>query len=107
MRFGMSVKEISAAASVLGAVVIALWVWWDAANGGLAGDMSGAAWKMLWAIGYAIVFNIIAVIIGTIIVSIAQREEVKDERADERDKLIGGRAMTSGYLIMSIGVLLI
>ena len=101
----MSVKEISAAASVLGAVVISLWVWWDAANAGVPAEMSGVAWKMLWAIGYVIVFNIIAVIIGTILVSIAQREEVKDERADERDRLIGGRAMTAGYMVMSIGVL--
>ena len=101
----MSVKEISAVASVLGAVVISLWVWWDAANAGVPAEMSAVAWKMLWAIGYTIVFNIVAVIIGTIIVSIAQREEVKDERADERDRLIGGRAMTAGYLVVSIGVL--
>ena len=101
----MSMKEISAVVMVLGAVVISVWVGSDLLASGPAGEMSAAAWEMLWAIGYVIVFNIIAVIVGVIVVSIARREEVKDERADERDRLINGKAMTAAYFVLSIGVL--
>ena len=62
---------------------------------------------MLWAIGYSILFNIVVVIVGVIAVSIVQREAVKDERADERDRLIDGRANTLGYIGLSIGVLVV
>jgi hypothetical protein len=60
---------------------------------------------MLWAIGWSIGLNIVAVIIGVIAVSIVQREEVKDERADERDRLINGKAMRNAYFVLSLGVL--
>ncbi len=101
----MGSREISAAVMVLGAVVISVWVAWDAMRGGVPAEASAAAWKMLWAIGYSILFNIVVVIIGVIAVSIARREEVKDERADERDRMIDGRANTLGYIMLSFGVL--
>lgn len=103
----MTTKEISAWVMVLSAVVISGWVAWDASANGVAPSLSAAAWKMLWAIGYSIGFNIVAVIVGVIAVSIVQREEVKDERADERDKLINGKAMRNAYFVLSIGVLLV
>lgn len=101
----MSSREISAAVMVLGAVVISVWVAWDALQGGVPADAAAAAWKMLWAIGYSILFNIVVVIVGVIAVSIVQREAVKDERADERDRQIDGRANSWGYIALSFGVL--
>ncbi|MEQ1901919.1 MAG: DUF2178 domain-containing protein [Devosia sp.] len=103
----MTAKEISAVVMVLSAIAISAWVAWDMTHGGLAASLSEAAWKMLWAIGYSIGLNIVAVIIGVIAVSIVQREEVKDERADERDKLVNGKAMRNAYFVLSIGVLLV
>jgi predicted membrane protein len=101
----MTSKEISAWVMVIGAFAILAWLAWDASATGLAATQSAAAWKMLWAIGYVIGFNILATIVGVILVSIFQREEVKDERADERDKLINGKAMGAAYFVLSIGVL--
>lgn len=103
----MTTKEISAVVMVLSAIAISAWVAWDMTHGGLAATLSEAAWKMLWAVGYSIGLNIVAVIVGVIAVSIVQREEVKDERSDERDRLINGKAMRNGYLVLSVGVLLV
>jgi hypothetical protein len=103
----MTTKEISAWVMVLSAVAVSAWVVWDASANGVAASLSAAAWKMLWAIGYSIGLNIVAVIVGVIAVSIVQREEVKDERADERDKLIKGKAMRNAYFVLSVGVLLV
>jgi len=100
----MTMKEISAAVMVLSAIVFSVWVASDLLTKGAPAEVSQAAWNMLWAIGWVIVFNIVAVIIGVIVVSIAQREEVKDERADERDKVINSRAMSTGYFVLSIGI---
>ena len=91
---------------VLSAIVISAWVWWDATRGGLPADVSGAAWKMVWAVGYAIVFNIAATIVGHIVFAVATGgRELPDEKADERDRLINGKAMTAAYFVLSIGVL--
>ena len=98
-------KEISAAVMVVSAIVISAWVAWEAMSAGVAATVPEAAWKMLWAIGYSIGFNIVAVIVGVIVVSIIEREELKDEAADERDRLVNGKAMRNGYFVLSIGVL--
>ena len=103
----MTTKEISAWVMVISAIAVSAWIAWDATTNGVAPSLSAAAWKMLWAIGWSIGLNIVAVIIGVIAVSIVQREEVKDERADERDKLINGKAMRNAYFVLSVGVLLV
>ncbi|MBL8597913.1 MAG: hypothetical protein JNL14_09275 [Devosia sp.] len=102
----MTHKELEAWVMVLSAVVISGWVWWDATRNGVPADVSGAAWKMVWAIGYSILFNIIAMIVGHILFGIfTGGRELADEKADERDRLINGRAMRNGYFVLSIGVL--
>jgi hypothetical protein len=101
----MSTKEIEGWVTVLSAIVISWWLWSKTAAAGLPESASGAAWEVLWTIGYVIAFNIAAMIVGVIVVSIAQREEVKDERADERDRLIGGKSHAVAYFVLSIGVL--
>lgn len=102
----MTQKELEAWVMVLSAIVISAWVWWDATRGGLPADVSGAAWKMVWAVGYSILFNIIAVIVGHILFAIITGgREISDEKADERDRLINGKAMRNGYFVLSIGVL--
>lgn len=102
----MTQKELEAGVMVLSAIVISAWVAWDAVQGGVPAELSGAAWKMVWAVGYSILFNIVAVILGHILVAIVTRGgEVSDERADERDRLINGKAMRNGYFVLSIGVL--
>ena len=103
----MTTKEISAWVMVISAIAVSAWIAWDATTNGVAPSLSAAAWKMLWAIGWSIGLNIIAVIVGVIAVSIVQREEVKDERADEREKLINGKAMRNAYFVLSVGVLLV
>lgn len=99
-------KELEAWVMVIGAIVISGWVAWDALSKGVPADLSAAAWNMLWAIGYSILFNIIAVIVGHIVAAIITGgKEISDERADERDRLINGKAMRNGYFVLSIGVL--
>lgn len=89
----MSHKEMVAGIQLVGQVLVALWLVWDLANGGLVGaTVAGVAVKLLWAIGAVIVFTIIATIVMTILVSLARRQEFKDEPADERDLLIEAKS---------------
>lgn len=102
----MTQKELEAWVMVLSTIVISGWVASDALGNGVPADVSGAAWKMVWAIGYSVLFNIIAVIVGHIVFAIITGgSEMSDERADERDRLINGKAMRNGYFVLSIGVL--
>lgn len=101
----MTSKEISAWVTVIIGIAVSAWVARDAMSAGVAPSLSAAAWKMLWAIAASIGLSIVAAIVGVIVVSIVQREEVKDERADERDKLINGKAMRNAYFALSLGVL--
>lgn len=102
----MTQKELEALVMVVGAVVISGWVAWDATRGGVPAEVAGAAWKMVWAIGYSILFNIVAVIVGHILFAVLSGgSKISDERADERDRLINGKAMRNAYFVLSIGVL--
>ena len=102
----MTQKELEAWVMVLSAIVISGWVAWDATSGGVPGDVSGAAWKMVWAVGYSVLFNIIAVIVGHIVFAIfTGGREITDEKADERDRLINSKGMRNGYFVLSIGLL--
>ena len=102
----MTQKELEAWVMVLSAIVISGWVALDASSNGLPVDVSAAAWKMIWAVGYSVLFNIIAVIVGHIVFAIITGgSEMSDERADERDRLINGKAMRNGYFVLSVGVL--
>ena len=102
----MTQKELEAWVMVLSVFVISGWVWLDATRSGVPADVSGAAWKMVWAVGYSILFNIVAVIVGHIVFAIfTGGKQITDERADERDRLINGKAMRNGYFVLSIGVL--
>ena len=103
----MSHKEMIAGVQLAGQVLVALWLVWDLANGGLVGaTVMGVAIKLLWAIGAVIVFTILATIIMTIVVSIARREEFKDEPADERDALIEVKSQRwSAYMTSALAAL--
>lgn len=99
----MTFKELTAAVQVLSVVVIGGWVINQAtSNAELAGSVQAVATMLCWAIGASIVFNIAATIVGAILVSIAQGQEIKDERADERDRLVGAKAMGNAYVVTSI-----
>jgi hypothetical protein len=101
----MTFKEWNAAATMLSSIAIAAWVGWDLLTSGPATSLAGAASDMLWAIGASILVSIVAIIVTTILVSIVQRAELRDERSDERDRLVNGKAMRNGYLVLSVGVL--
>ena len=94
-------KELEAWVMVLSAIVISGWVAWDAMGNGVPGELPAAAWKMVWAVGYSVLFNIVAVIVGHILVAIVTGgTQISDERADERDRLINGKAMRNGYFML-------
>ena len=103
----MSHKEMVAGIQLVGQVLVAAWLAWDLANGGLAGaTVPSVAVKLLWVIGAAIVFSIVATILATIVVSMARREEFKDEPADERDVLIEARSQKwNAYVTSSLAAL--
>lgn len=101
----MTFKEWNAAATVLSAMAIAAWVGRDLLTAGPAASLAGAASNILWAIGASILVSIVAIIVTTILVSVVQRAELRDERTDERDRLVNGKAMRNGYLVLSVGVL--
>lgn len=89
----MSHREMIAGIQLVGQVLVAVWLVWDLANGGLAGaTVTGVAVKLLWAIGAVVVFTIVATIVMTIVVSVVRRQEFKDEPADERDVLIEAKS---------------
>ena len=97
----MTFKEMNAAVMLLGAVVISVWVLKDAV-GDPTLTLSAVAARLCWAILASIVFNIVAIIIFTILISIAQGREFKDEAADERDRLVGAKAMRNAYVVASL-----
>lgn len=103
----MSHKEMVAGIQLVGQVLIAAWLVWDLANGGLVkATVMGVAIKLLWAIGVVIVFSIVATIGATIVVSIQRREEFSDEPADERDVLIEAKSQKwSAYVTSSLAAL--
>lgn len=101
----MTQKVLEAWVMVLSAIVISVWIWWDATSNGLPADLSAAAWKMLWAIVSVIVFNIVAMIVGNILFAVVTLgKTIPDEKADERDRLINSKGMRNGYFVLSIGV---
>ena len=103
----MTFKEWTAAIQVLSGIAVAGWLGIEAMGGGIAdGTVQGVATQLLWAIGAVIVINIVAVIVIAILVSIARGEELKDEAADERDRLVAGKANTIGYALTSIAAAL-
>ena len=97
----MTFKEMNAAVMLLGAVVISAWVLKDAI-GDPTLTLSAVATRLCWAILASIVFNIVAIIVFTILISIAQGREFKDEQADERDRLVGAKAMRNAYVAASL-----
>ena len=97
----MTFKEMNAAVMLLGAVVISAWVLKDAI-GDPTLTLSAVAARLCWAILASIVFNIVAIIVFTILISIAQGREFKDELADERDRLVGAKAMRNAYVVASL-----
>lgn len=103
----MSFKEMMAGVQIVGVFVVAAWLAWDAASGGLSGiGTAGVAIKLLWAVGGLVVFNIVGTIIATILVSIVQREVIKDEPADERDMAIEAKSLRNGGIATSIAAAL-
>ena len=97
----MTYKEMNAAVMLLGAVVISVWVL-TGAIGDPTLTLSTVATRLCWAILASIVFNIAAIIVFTILISIAQGREFKDEAADERDRLVGAKAMRNAYVVASL-----
>ena len=97
----MTFKEMNAAVMLLGAVVISAWVLKDAI-GDPTLTLPAMATRLCWAILASIVFNIVASIVFTILISIAQGREFRDEVADERDRLIGAKAMRNAYVVASL-----
>jgi len=97
----MSYKEWEAVVNIIAALVIGAWVIFEALTNPPA-TVVVAASRLLWAILYGVLFTIAAMIVMSILVSIARREQFKDEKADERDKLVGLRAMRNGYVVASI-----
>jgi hypothetical protein len=97
----MTFKEMNAAVMLLGAVVISAWVLKDAI-GDPTLTLPAVATRLCWAILASIVFNIVASIVFTILISIAQGREFRDEVADERDRLIGAKAMRNAYVVASL-----
>lgn len=103
----MSFKEMMAGVQIVGVFVVAAWLAWDAASGGLSGiGTAGVAIKLLWAVGGLVVFNIVGTIIATILVSVVQREVIKDEPADERDMAIEAKSLRNGGIATSIAAAL-
>jgi len=103
----MSFKEMMAGVQIVGVFVVAAWLAWDAASGGLSGiGTAGVAIKLLWAVGGLVVFNIVGTIIATILVSLVQREVIKDEPADERDMAIEAKSLRNGGIATSIAAAL-
>jgi hypothetical protein len=96
----MSYKEWEAVVNIIAALVIGAWVIFEALANPSA-TVAAVAGR-LWAILYGVLFTIAAMIVMSILVSIARREGFRDEKADERDKLVGLRAMRNGYVIASI-----
>jgi hypothetical protein len=97
----MSYKEWEAVVNIIAAIVIGAWVIFEALANPSA-TVAAVAGRLLWAILYGVLFTIAAMIVMSILVSIARREGFRDEKADERDKLVGLRAMRNGYVIASI-----
>jgi hypothetical protein len=97
----MSFKEWEAVVNIIAAIVIGAWVIFDALINP-APAIAAVAGRLLWAILCGVLFTIAAMIVMSILVSIARREQFKDEKADERDKLVGLRAMRNGYVVASI-----
>lgn len=97
----MSFKEWEAVVNIIAAIVIGAWVIFEALINP-APTVAAAAIRLLWAILFGVLFTIAAMITMSILVSMARREEFKDEKADERDKLVGLRAMRNGYVVASI-----
>lgn len=97
----MTFKEMNAAVMLLGAVVISAWVLTGAISDPTL-TLSAVATRLCWAILASIVFNIAAIIVFTILISIAQGREFRDEVADERDRLVGAKAMRNAYVVASL-----
>lgn len=97
----MSYKEWEAVVNIIAALVIGAWVLFEALTNPPV-TVEAAAGRLLWAILFGVLFTIAAMITMSILVSIARREEFRDEKADERDKLVGLRAMRNGYVVASI-----
>lgn len=97
----MTFKEMNAAVMLLGAVAISAWVLKDAI-GDPTLTLSAVATRLCWAILASIVFNIVAIIVFTILISIAQGREFRDDVADERDRLVGAKAMRNAYVVASL-----
>ena len=97
----MTYKEMNAAVMLLGAVVISAWVL-TGAIGDPTLSLPAVATRLCWAILASIVFNIAAIIVFTILISIAQGREFRDEVADERDRLVGAKAMRNAYVVASL-----
>lgn len=80
----------------------ALAVVWVLLNMGKATDLQSTAAMLLWAGGIIVVMSVVGAITVSILIGMARRDGRREDRADERDRVIFGKAMRNAYVPASL-----